>query len=200
MEMSATRSVPASVEATWRALNDPQFLKECVPGCEQIEATAENEYKVVMAAKVGPVSARFTGRMVLSNLQPPTAYDITFEGQGGAAGFAKGQAHVALVPEGTDATAMSYTVTAQVGGKLAQIGSRLIDGAARKVADDFFSAFIEKIGRERQDPKEVATEVPIAAASAESSGAAAWLSRHRMVAGAGAVIAIAAVWLLTRLA
>lgn len=147
MQLASTRSVPASVEATWNALNDPAFLKDCVPGCESIELTGENEYKVRLAAKVGPVSAKFAGKMTISDLQPPNSYSITFEGQGGVAGFAKGKAQVSLAPEGEggSATAMTYQVEALVGGKLAQIGARLIDGAARKLADDFFAAFVAKM-------------------------------------------------------
>jgi len=192
MEMCSTRSVPASVEETWRALNDPQFLKDCVPGCEEIAPTAENEYKVVMAARVGPVSARFTGRMVLSDLQPPTAYSLTFEGQGGAAGFAKGRARVTLAPEAAGSTEMSYKVDAQVGGKLAQIGARLIDGAARKVADDFFAAFIDKIGREQ-----AADAAPVAVMGTPQAdlGITDWVARHKAALGAGLLIAAAAVWL-----
>jgi uncharacterized protein len=142
---TSTQSVPATVATTWDALNDPAFLKDCVPGCEQIERTGDNEYSVLMAAKIGPVSARFAGRMTLSDLQPPRAYAIAFEGQGGIAGFAKGRAQVTLTPEGEAATTLAYEVTAQVGGKLAQIGSRLVDAAARKVAGEFFSAFVAKI-------------------------------------------------------
>ena len=144
MQLSSTRSVPATVEATWRALNDPDFLKDCVPGCESIELSGENEYKVRMAAKVGPVSAKFAGKMTISDMQPPNSYSLTFEGQGGVAGFAKGKAEVSLVAEG-EGTAMTYQVEALIGGKLAQIGSRLIDGAARKLADEFFAAFVAKM-------------------------------------------------------
>ncbi len=146
MEMSSTRSVPASVETTWEALNDPEVLKACIPGCESIERVADTEYKVAMLAKVGPVNARFNGRMTLSDLDPPRAYSIAFEGQGGAAGFAKGAARVQLAPDPVG-TQMSYQVNAQVGGKLAQIGSRLVDGAAKKYADDFFSAFAARLGQ-----------------------------------------------------
>ncbi len=145
MQLSSTQTVPASVQATWQALNDPAFLKDCVPGCDEIELTGENQYKVRLSAKVGPVSAKFVGRMTLSDLQPPHAYSLTFEGQGGVAGFAKGRAHVSLTADGATATLMTYQVEAQVGGKLAQIGARLIDSAARKLADDFFASFVEKM-------------------------------------------------------
>jgi carbon monoxide dehydrogenase subunit G len=145
MEMSSSRVVPASVEATWRALNDPEVLKACIAGCESIERVADNEYKVTMTARVGPVSAKFSGRIVLSDIVAPSSYTITFDGQGGAAGFANGNARVTLSPEGTG-TRIDYKASAQVGGKLAQIGSRLIDGAAAKVADDFFGRLVEHLG------------------------------------------------------
>jgi hypothetical protein len=142
MELTNTRTVPAPVATVWTALNDPQTLKGCVPGCETIDPDGENAYRVAMAAKIGPVSAKFAGRLQLADIDPPHGYTLTFDGQGGAAGFAKGEAKVALAPaENGAATALSYTVRAQVGGKLAQIGSRLIDGAAAKLSEDFFTRF-----------------------------------------------------------
>lgn len=147
MELSSTRTVPAPIDTVWSALNDPETLKACIPGCESIVADGENAYRVAMAAKVGPVSAKFSGRLQLSDVDPPNGYTLSFEGQGGAAGFANGTAKVALVPvENSSATAMTYVVKAQVGGKLAQIGSRLVDGAAAKLADDFFARFSDKVG------------------------------------------------------
>lgn len=143
MEMKGEQLVPASQQATWDALNDPQVLKACVPGCESIDPTGPNEYQVLMVARVGPVSAKFKGKLTLSDIQPPRSYAIAFEGQGGAAGFAKGGAQVRLSPEGA-ATKLAYDVKANVGGKLAQIGSRLVDAAAKKVADDFFRNFNER--------------------------------------------------------
>jgi carbon monoxide dehydrogenase subunit G len=145
MELSNTRIVPASPQTVWNALNDPAVLKACLPGCETFERGADGAYTVVMAARVGPVSARFTGRMTMSDVDAPRSYTLHFEGQGGAAGFARGQAHVALAPEGEQHTSMTYTAKAQVGGKLAQIGSRLVDGAAAKMTDDFFSRFVERV-------------------------------------------------------
>ena len=145
MEMTGEQLINASQAATWAALNDPEILKDCVPGCETIELTGENQYAVQMTARVGPVSAKFKGRMTLSNIQPPDSYSIAFEGQGGVAGFAKGSADVRLAAEG-HATRLAYAVKANVGGKLAQIGSRLVDAAAHKVANDFFNAFNEKVG------------------------------------------------------
>ncbi len=144
MEMSGSREVPADVETTWRALNDPEVLKASIPGCESIERIADNEYRVALTSRVGPVSARFTGRIVVTDAVPPRSYTLTFDGQGGAAGFAKGETRVTLVPHDAQ-TRIEYTAKAQVGGKLAQIGSRLIDGAAAKVADDFFGRFVEHV-------------------------------------------------------
>jgi carbon monoxide dehydrogenase subunit G len=140
MEMKGEQLVPATQQATWEALNDPQVLKACVPGCESITPAGDNAYEVLMVARVGPVSAKFKGKLTLSDIVPPQSYSISFEGQGGAAGFAKGGAHVNLVAENNQ-TKLMYDVKANVGGKLAQIGSRLVDAAARKVADDFFKNF-----------------------------------------------------------
>ena len=145
MEMSGVQLVPAPQRVVWDALNDPAMLKASVPGCESIERIADNEYQVQMVARVGPVSAKFKGKLTLSDVKPPDSYSIAFEGQGGAAGFAKGGAHVRLSPE-ADKTKLSYDVKASVGGKLAQIGSRLVDAAAKKVADDFFRNFNQKVG------------------------------------------------------
>src|SRR6185312_10535954 len=113
----------------------------CVPGCESFERTGENAYALVMAARVGPVAARFTGRMTMTEIDPPHGYTLQFEGQGGAAGFARGNARVTLAQEGEQHTALTYVAKAQVGGKLAQVGSRLIDGVAAKMSDEFFSRF-----------------------------------------------------------
>ena len=145
MEMTGEQLIHAPQAATWAALNDPEILKACIPGCESIEKSGDNEYTVQMTARVGPVSAKFKGKLTLSDIQAPDSYSIAFEGQGGAAGFAKGGAHVRLSPEG-GSTRLSYDVKASVGGKLAQIGSRLVDAAARKVADDFFRNFNQKVG------------------------------------------------------
>lgn len=144
MEMSGEQLVPASQADVWAALNDPEILKACVPGCEAIDRLSDTEYQVLMVARVGPVSAKFKGKLALSDLRPPHSYALAFEGQGGAAGFGKGSAKVRL-DAGHQHTKLSYDVKASVGGKLAQIGSRLIDAAAKKIADDFFRAFNEKV-------------------------------------------------------
>ena len=144
MEMKGEQLVPASQADTWAALNDPEILKACVPGCESIDRVTDTEYGVQMTARVGPVAAKFKGKLTLSDLNPPNSYSIAFEGQGGVAGFGKGGAQVQLAPEG-DGTRLTYQVKASVGGKIAQIGSRLVDAAARKLADDFFTAFNDKV-------------------------------------------------------
>jgi hypothetical protein len=151
MEMTGEQLIPAPQQAVWQALNDPQILKECVPGCESIELTGENEYQVLMTSRIGPVSAKFKGKLALSDVKAPDSYSIAFEGQGGAAGFAKGSAKVALAPEG-DGTKLSYSAKANIGGKLAQIGSRLVDAAANMIARQFFEAFNEKVAA-LQGPK-----------------------------------------------
>ena len=141
MEMNATRVVNAPPEAVWSALNDPDVLKDCIPGCESFTRESDSQWRAVVATRIGPVSARFTGKVELADVAPPTGYTLKFEGQGGAAGFAKGEAKVSLAPADAGRTALSYTAKAQVGGKLAQIGSRLVDGAAAKMAEDFFAPF-----------------------------------------------------------
>ena len=148
MEMTGEERIPAPQSRTWAALNDPEILKACVPGCESIDPVAENEYQVLMVARVGPVSARFKGKLTLSDIKAPESYSIAFEGQGGAAGFGKGSARVQLAPDG-EGTLLRYDVKANVGGKLAQIGSRLVDAAARKIAEDFFAAFNEKVAAQQ---------------------------------------------------
>jgi uncharacterized protein len=141
MELNGERTIPASVDATWAALNDPDVLKACVAGCESLDKVADDAFVAVVAMKIGPVSARFKGNLKLTNVQPPTRYTINFDGQGGVAGFGRGSADVALTPIDAAATRLAYHARATVGGKMAQIGSRLIDATAAKITDDFFKAF-----------------------------------------------------------
>ena len=140
MELQGERLIPATVPATWAALNDPEVLKGCIAGCESIERTGEDAYTAVVAMKIGPVSARFKGNLQMTNVQAPNGYTINFDGQGGVAGFGKGSADVALTPQDAQ-TLLKYNARATVGGKMAQIGSRLIDAAAAKITEDFFKAF-----------------------------------------------------------
>jgi len=141
MELQGERVIPAPLEATWAALNDPETLKACIAGCESLERSGDDAYVAVVAMKVGPVSARFKGNLKMSNIDPPHGYTIAFDGQGGVAGFGKGSADVKLSAEGAAATRLAYSARATVGGKIAQIGSRLIDATAAKITDDFFKAF-----------------------------------------------------------
>ena len=163
--MTGEQLIAAPQQATWEALNDPDVLKACVPGCESITLVNPNEYQVLMTAKVGPVSAKFRGRLSLSDIKPPHSYSLAFEGQGGAAGFAKGGAQVRLFPE-KDQTRLVYEAKANVGGKLAQIGSRLVDAAAKKVADEFFNNFNKRMSSSED------TTVVIAPEPAHGHGAA----------------------------
>jgi carbon monoxide dehydrogenase subunit G len=144
--MTGQQLVPLPQGETWKALNDTETLKACIPGCEAMEQIADDRYQLTMQAKVGPVSARFKGLMTVRDVDEPHAYTVVFEGQGGVAGFAKGQAAMALAPEGEAATRLTYTVKAMVGGKLAQLGARLVDGVARKLATEFFTRFNKRMG------------------------------------------------------
>ncbi|MFN7087028.1 MAG: CoxG family protein [Burkholderiales bacterium] len=147
MEMTGEQLIPLPQDKTWHALNDTAVLRDCIPGCEEIEKISETEYRLTMTAKVGPVSARFKGKMTLADATPPHAYTLRFEGEGGVAGFARGQASVQLAPEG-EATRLGYAVKATVGGKLAQVGARLIDGVARKIATQFFTEFNKRVSED----------------------------------------------------
>src|SRR6476661_2218719 len=141
MELNGERLIPASIDATWAALNDPEILKACIAGCESLERVGDDGFAAVVAMKIGPVSARFKGSLKLTNVNPPTSYTINFDGQGGVAGFGRGSADVALSVIDATTTRLAYHARATVGGKMAQIGSRLIDATAGKITDDFFKAF-----------------------------------------------------------
>jgi uncharacterized protein len=189
MELNSTRLVPAPVDAVWSALNDPAVLKECVPGCESLERDGEHAFQAQMTARVGPVSAKFSGRMTLADIDPPHGYTLRFEGQGGAAGFANGEARVALAPA-DGGTSMSYAVRAQVGGKLAQIGSRLVDGAAAKLADDFFARFTAHFAAAPDATPAPAPAAEVAAAAeARSPGPRSPMTRWIAIAAIVGVLA-----------
>ena len=140
MDMSGERRIPAPRQKVWEALNDPEVLKACIPGCDSLEKIGENDLKASAGLKIGPITAKFTGKVTLSDIDPPNGYTITGEGQGGVAGFAKGGAQVKLADDG-DATLLTYDVKAQVGGKIAQLGARLIDATAKQMSDQFFDRF-----------------------------------------------------------
>jgi hypothetical protein len=144
MDMTGERRIPAPRTVVWDALNDPDVLKASIPGCESLEKTENDQMKATASVKVGPISARFSGKVQLTDIDPPNGYRISGEGQGGVAGFAKGGANVALADDGAD-TLLSYTVNAQVGGKLAQLGGRLIDATAKQMADAFFDRFSKQV-------------------------------------------------------
>ncbi|MFC4351437.1 CoxG family protein [Fodinicurvata halophila] len=145
MEMTGEYRIEAPRDIVWEALNDPEILRNCIPGCEELDKTDEHSFEAKVKAKVGPVNSRFTGSVSLSNMNPPESYTISGEGKGGAAGFAKGSADVHLQAENDQVTVLTYKANAKVGGKLAQLGSRLIDGTAQKMASEFFSEFERQV-------------------------------------------------------
>ena len=147
MQMQSSRQLTVSAQNAWQALNDPEVLKQCIPGCQKFELESENVYLTVANIKIGPVSAKFSGRVELTDINPPQSYSLHFEAQGGVAGHGKGTSHVELVPNDAGVE-LRYTVESQIGGKLAQLGQRLIDGAAKSMADDFFKRF-EKVLQEK---------------------------------------------------
>lgn len=186
MELTGSRRIPAAPDAVWRALNDPGVLRECIPGCESLTRESDTLWKSIVAAKIGPVSARFNGTVELADVVPPSSYTLRFKGQGGAVGFANGEAQVRLKPAEGGETTLDYTSRAQVGGKLAQIGSRLVDGVAASLAEEFFTRFEAKF----TPPPEAA------AAPAEARRAApAWLV-PAIVVGIAAAALLA--WLALR--
>jgi carbon monoxide dehydrogenase subunit G len=144
MTMDGEVQLPASRDVVWAKLNDPDVLKACIPGCEELEKTSDHEFRATAKMKVGPVSARFKGRVTLSDFDPPNSYKISGEGEGGVAGFAKGGATVQLQDK-DGGTLLTYNVEAQIGGKLAQLGQRLINGSAKKLADEFFTKFADAV-------------------------------------------------------
>jgi uncharacterized protein len=192
MEMQGNRMLAVTQQQAWEALNDPEVLKASIPWCDKFESTGDNQYSVGVPLKVGPVAARFTGKVTLTEVQPPESYTLSFDGQGGAAGFGKGQAQVKLTPQGTGCE-LSYGVRAQVGGRIAQVGQRLIDGVARSMAEDFFKRFDEEM--QRRHPQAYAAAAAAAQPAAEPAVKAGkpipvWLWI------VGAVLLAALIWLL----
>jgi hypothetical protein len=178
MQINDSQRIPASKDKVWAALNDPEVLKACIPGCQSLEMTSPTEMTATVVFKVGPVKATFGGKVTLSDLDPPNSYRITGEGSGGVAGFAKGGAAVRLEAESPDVTILHYEVDAQIGGKLAQLGQRLIDSTARKLSADFFAAFGKAVGGEAALPPPEPTEGDEAAAPAPSDGGGkSWFGR-----------------------
>lgn len=161
MEITGECRIPAPRERVWEALNDPAVLKACIPGCQQLDKVSETEFNAIVATKVGPITATFRGSVALSDLQPPHGYYLTGQGQGGAAGFARMKARVGLQPQDGE-TVLTYSAQAEIGGKLASVGSRLVQSVARKTADDFFANFARQLGGA---PLPQPAVVPVAAAA-----------------------------------
>ena len=155
MQLTNQQTLPVSQAQAWAALNDTTLLQQAIPGCEGLAPIGENQYEVLITAAIGPVKAKFKGKLQLENLQPPTRYTLRFEGQGGAAGHGKGHAEIRLEATGPATTVLHYTAHATVGGKIAQIGSRLVDMAAQKMATEFFETFNAKLQQRFPPPVEV---------------------------------------------
>jgi carbon monoxide dehydrogenase subunit G len=192
MDMQGQRQLFVTQQQAWEALNNPEMLKACIPGCDKFELTEANVYNVGVAIKIGPVSAKFTGKVTLSDIQAPTSYALQFEAQGGVAGFGKGQSQVTLTPN-AEGCELSYTVHSTVGGKLAQLGQRLIDGAAKSLAEDFFRRFDEAL--QAQYPR---SEAAPEAAPAQLGNGGSSAATPSWVWAVGAVALAAAAWYLTR--
>jgi carbon monoxide dehydrogenase subunit G len=197
MEIKGEYKIPAPREKVFAALNDVEVLKACIPGCESLEKTSDTEMKAKVRMRIGPVSASFTGKVTLSDIDPPNGYRISGEGQGGPAGFAKGGAEVKLAEDGAD-TVLTYNVDAQVGGKIAQVGARLIDGTARKLADEFFSKFAATVGGPAPDAGAIGAiagtappTVPVTSPPADSAQRG---FRHWTVIGVGVAILLVVYW------
>jgi uncharacterized protein len=198
MDMTGQYRIPAPRERVWAALNDPATLKASLPGCQSLEKVSDREFAAIVVAKVGPVQAKFNGNVTLSNLNPPESYTISGEGKGGAAGFAKGGADVALIEEG-EVTVLTYTAKADVGGKLAQLGSRLIDGTAKKMADEFFDNFSRQVAGPPPAHAEPAPELaPEPALERAPRGTPESLLHNKFVWAAGAIVALMLIVLLFR--
>jgi hypothetical protein len=183
MDMTGEYRIEAPRDKVWAALNDPEVLKQAIPGCQEIDKLSATEMTAKVIAKVGPVKANFTGQVTLSDLDPPNSYRISGEGKGGAAGFAKGGANVKLEPAG-NATILKYEVNATVGGKLAQLGARLIDGTAKKMANEFFAEFARVVEAGEAAPAAAEAAVAAPAEAGKPAGVSTW------VWAAGVVVAV----------
>lgn len=159
MELTGSYRIPAPRDVVWAGLNDPEILKASIPGCQSLEKLSDTELKATVVSKIGPVKASFSGAVTLENLNPPVSYTISGQGTGGAAGFAKGGADVSLAEEGAE-TVLTYTAKAQVGGKIAQLGSRLVDGVAKQTADAFFANFVREVTAKAGSPVAPPADAP----------------------------------------
>ena len=183
MDLTGEYRIPATREKVWEALNDPEILKQCIDGCQELNKDSDTEFSVKVTAKVGPVKAKFVGKVVLSELDPPNGYTISGEGQGGVAGFAKGGADVKLADDGGE-TVLSYEAKAEVGGKLASVGSRLVEGVAKKQADDFFGKFSEIVSGDAEPAATAPAEALAPAVAGDNEGISP------MVWGIGLVVVV----------
>ncbi len=183
MDLTGEYRIPATREKVWEALNDPEILKQCIDGCQELNKDSDTEFSVKVKAKVGPVKAKFAGKVVLSELDPPNGYTISGEGQGGVAGFAKGGADVKLADDGGE-TVLSYEAKAEVGGKLASVGSRLVEGVAKKQADDFFGKFSEIVSGDAEPAATAPAEALAPAVAGDNEGISP------MVWGIGLVVVV----------
>jgi carbon monoxide dehydrogenase subunit G len=198
MELQGERLIAATVEQTWASLNDPQVLKACIAGCESLERSGPDAMTALVALKVGPVSARFKGNVSMTNIDAPNGYTINFDGQGGVAGFGKGSADVALTAEGVQATRLKYSARATVGGKIAQIGSRLVDATAAKLAEDFFKAFEAHLQPAGESSVTDATEGAVVAVPAAPLKPADDSSVAKLWWLIGAIILVAVIYFVIR--
>jgi carbon monoxide dehydrogenase subunit G len=172
MQMNGQQRIAASRQQVWQALNDPDVLRRCIPGCQSLEKEADDRLKATVEIKIGPIGARFNGAVTLSDLDPPNGYTITGEGQGGTVGFAKGGAKVRLTDADGGATLLTYEVDAQVGGRLAQLGGPIIDATAKQLAGKFFEQFGEVVGAPAKPAEAAARPAPAAASAAAAAPAA----------------------------
>ena len=173
MNLTGEYRIEAPCEAVWQALNDPEILRQAIPGCQEIEKESDTAFTARVKSRIGPVSATFKGRVTLSDLDPPNAYTISGEGQGGVAGFAKGGARVTLEADGST-TVLRYEADGQVGGKLAQVGARLIEGSARKIADGFFGALNDLVAQQPRSGEEPAAAAGVSSTSERSPARAVY--------------------------
>jgi carbon monoxide dehydrogenase subunit G len=176
MDITGTQRIEAPRAVVWAGLNDPEVLKQCIPGCESLEKVSATEMTAKVTLKIGPVKASFSGKVTLSDIDPPNGYTITGEGSGGAAGFAKGSAKVRLQEDGT-ATILSYDAKADIGGKLAQLGGRLIEGTAKKLAAEFFEKFSHVVAPAAVPPVAVSTASPTAEQPAKPGWFRSWVQK-----------------------
>ena len=193
MDMQGSRQLAITQQQAWDALNDPAVLKASIPGCDKVEASGENQYSIGMSLKIGPVSAKFSGKITLSDINPPNSYKINFEGQGGPAGFGKGDSAVTLT-QNEDGCLLAYTVHASVGGKIAQLGQRLIDGAAKSMAEDFFKRF--DLEMQRQHPDAYAAKMVMGDVSTTYGGLEEKADASNAKWAIGAAVAFAVVFAL----